>query len=90
MSDISPISSGWQGDLQGHIQKTESYIRVKTIQVDIDAATAYALCNLLTSNQIDASHSVEEDQAVKLRNLGAAIGMLIDHPAKDNLKEVSK
>jgi hypothetical protein len=38
---VSPISSS---DLTGHIKNTESWIRIKTVQVDLDFETAYALC----------------------------------------------
>ncbi len=83
----SPMSSGWQGDIQGHIKNTETWIRVKTIQIDLDADTAYALCNLLSGSALEKGEiHLEKEQVVRLKNLGAAIGKFIDHPSKDNLK----
>lgn len=84
------ISSGWKDDLQGHIHHTDSHISVKAITLDLDSITAWALCNLLTSERIDANSCVlEESQKVRLRNLGAAIGALIDHHAKKNMDKDS-
>lgn len=92
MSDTSkksPIKSGWKGNIQGYIEQTDSQIRVKTIQVDIDSTTAWALCNLLSDHALStAGHLLDDVQIPPLRNLGAAIAMFIDHPTK-NFKDLT-
>lgn len=80
---ISPTSSG---DLSGHIKKTESWIRIKTIQVDLDYETAYALCNVLHHSELDKLQGVcLPEQLQRLLHLGAAIGQLVEHSSKYNV-----
>lgn len=84
----SPISSG---ELTGHIMTTDSRIRIKTIQLDLDFETAYALCNVLHWEQLDRMKGVcVADQIKLLLSLGAAIGQLVEHSSKYNITEDKK
>ncbi len=81
----SPISSGWRGHLNGHIEHTRaSQINVSEVSVRLDSETAWALCNLLSDGSIERSNAVEGKQVDALSNLGAAIGRMIDHPSANN------
>lgn len=79
----SPIMSGWRGNLNGHIEKTNSEINVSEVTLKLDASTAYALANMLTEDRIDEGHWPKH-QHEALMNLGAALGRLIDHRAANN------
>lgn len=81
----SPIMSGWRGHLTGAIEGTNtSHIKVSHICLDLDHATAWALCNMLTDEVLEKAYSIEGKQKDTLSNLGAAIGRLIDHHAANN------
>lgn len=80
----SPIKSGWRGHLNGHIEHTDSHVKVAKIELTLDRTTAYALCNLLCDGSIAPELGLGADQAQALSNLGAAIGRLIDHPSANN------
>ena len=85
MIENSPIKSGWRGDINGHIEQTDSHIEVSEVTLKLDSRTAYALCNLLTSRQIaKVGKVVTEEQGESLETLGAALGRLIDHPSANN------
>jgi hypothetical protein len=79
-----PIKSGWRGDINGHIEDTESHISVSEITLKLDAKTAYALCNQLSDGAIERAHAVEGDQVEALSTLGAALGRMIDHYSANN------
>lgn len=81
----SPIMSGWRGNLNGAIEKTKtSHIQVSEVTLRLDAATAYALCNLLDDRVVERANACEGDQIAMLSELGAALGRLIDHPSANN------
>lgn len=73
------------GSLSGHIQGTESRIGIKTVSLDLDRATAFALCNLLHDQSLKDSTSLERDQAEALSSLGAALGRIVGHPSQNNM-----
>lgn len=80
----SPIKSGWRGNLNGVIEKTDSELQVSAITVKLDHATAWALCNLLTDSHVLEHPNLENDQRVMMSEFGAALGRLIDHHAANN------
>ncbi len=80
----SPIKSGWRGDLNGCVEKTDSTIEATEITLRLDRVTAYALANVLSDSAIERSQSLEVSQAQALSNLGAALGRFLDHPAANN------
>jgi hypothetical protein len=85
----NPISAS--GCLTGHIKKTESWIRIKTVQVDLDFDTAFALCNVLHHNELDRLKGVcTPSQFERLLHLGAAIGQLVENSSKYNVTEDKK
>jgi hypothetical protein len=80
-----PIKSGWRGNLSGYLEATESSsVKVSEVTLTLDRDTAWALANLLTDNQLNASTNMEKTQIAAMSNLGAAIGRLIDHGAANN------
>ena len=81
------ILSGWRGDVNGAIRGTSSEIRVKLITLDLDAKTAFALCNILTRQSLETNTSINKMQIEPLAAVGAAIGQLIDHGAAKNMEE---
>jgi len=87
MSEIkqisSPISSGWRGDINGHIENTGSHIQVSEITLKLDKETAYALCNVLADSAFPKG-ILSKEQQVKISNLGAALGRVIDHYSANN------
>lgn len=80
----SPIKSGWRGNINGHVEATDSRIIVSEITIKLDSETAWALANHLTDRAITGANSVEGKQVVALSNLGAALGRMIDHSAANN------
>lgn len=77
------ICSGWKGNINGHIDKTNSNVKVSQVRLELDYDTAWALCNVLTF-PIDKT-LIDKNQGIILENLGAAIGQIIDHDAKNNI-----
>jgi len=72
------------GKLSGHIRGTDSHIKVKTVTVDLDYDTAWALCNLLHDFNLESSPNLETSQKTPLINLGSAIGRIIGHGTQNN------
>jgi hypothetical protein len=83
----SPIKSGWRGNLNGYVEKTDSHIAVSEVTIKLDAKTAYALANILGDRYINEHPNLESDQKPGLINLGAALGRLIDNPSANNGRE---
>lgn len=72
------------GDLQGHIKGTKSEVRLSSVEVKLDGETAWALCNILSKNNIEKSKGVlEKCQMQKLINLGEALAAFVDHPNRN-------
>ena len=78
-------------NMQGAIKNTRSRIRAKTIQIDLDDGTAWALCNVLSKKHIEneCCECLELDQKAGLISLGSAIGAFIDHNNK-NFKHLNQ
>ena len=72
-------------ELQGSIEKTASEIKLGSVEVTLDRATAWALCNVLSKNHIEKEcvSCLEKNQHESLIKLGAAIAAFIDHPSRD-------
>lgn len=83
MKKNSPIKCGWRGHLNGAVEATEcAHVQVSEITLKLDMLAAWALCNQLHDNVLDAH--VTHQHREMLSNLGAAIGRLIDHPSANN------
>jgi hypothetical protein len=81
----SPISSGWRGNINGHIEGTGSYIQATEVTLRLDRETAWALCNLLGEETIkENAGAVDKKQGEALSALGAALARFIDHPSANN------
>jgi hypothetical protein len=91
MKKNSVISSGWKGDINGHIAGTEDCrIKVKIITLELDHETAWALCNVLRDSDLQKMRNIlDKDQIEKLSWVGAAIGQFIDHKSSENLETKS-
>ena len=89
-SNESGISSGWKGSINGHIKDTESWIKAKSVEINLDYKTAWALCNLLTKDELTESAALGADQKKRLLNLGQVLGRFIDHGASKNLSEAEE
>jgi replicative DNA helicase len=82
--DNSPIKSGWRGNINGHVEKTNSQVQVAEISLKLDHVTAWALCNLLTDSQVKDHPMLEQNQREMMSELGAALGRMIDHSSANN------
>lgn len=80
----SPIKSGWRGNINGYIEKTDSHVQVDKIQLTLDRETAWALCNILFDSSIEENTTLEKNQKEMMSELGAALGRLIDHSSTNN------
>lgn len=84
----SPISSGWRGNINGHVKGTNgTQVQVGAINVTLDAKMAFCLCNLLHEQALERANAhigMSLDQIAMLSNLGAVIGRFIDHGAANN------
>lgn len=87
MKKNTAISSGWKGDINGHIAGTgDCRIKVKIIAIDIDYEAAWALCNLLQDSVLKTfKQHLDEDQIKTLSQVGAALGHFIDHASQNNI-----
>ena len=80
----SPIKSGWRGNLNGAVEKTKhTSIQVSEVTISLDNETAWALCNLLSDNNL-TNDKLDKNQISGLSNLGAALGVIFDHPSANN------
>jgi hypothetical protein len=73
-------------DINGAILGSRgSTIQVSKITLELSYTDAYALCNLLTRNELENSHNLEKDQKESLMHIGRDLGILVDHTARHNL-----
>lgn len=71
-------------NVNGHILGTGSRIQVGSIDLALSYDEAYALCNLLTPEAMKAGHVTGKQREALLR-VGRDLGVLVDHPSRDNL-----
>ena len=74
------------GRLSGSIESTKSNIVLGTVNISLDARTAYALCNVLCNDQIIKHPYLERSQHDPLIKLGEAIAAFCGH-SNANFKE---
>lgn len=73
-------------NVNGAVLGTDSSIKVGEVVLRLSFNDAYALCNMLTNKRLDDNkHMLEKDQVEALRRIGRDVGILIDHPSRDNL-----
>jgi len=69
---------------------TTNTVQAAAISITLDRNQAWAICNMLDAEMLKKNaHLLERDQVSFLKQLGCDIGLLIDHPSRDNMGEVT-
>lgn len=73
-------------DINGAVIGTGSKVEVESVKLILSHEDAFALCNLLhISNLTDTKGRCTKDQEQALIKIGRDLGVLVDHPSRDNL-----
>ncbi|MEQ8504628.1 MAG: hypothetical protein RIB80_04830 [Rhodospirillales bacterium] len=79
-------------DINGHINRTGSWVKVETVSLTLSHDDAWALVNVISRRALDKRRpalGLEEDQYEALARIGHALAKFIDHPARDEEPSVS-